>query len=309
MSTYRLRSNVSFMTVFRPWDADDDEYTQRLEIKEQIPPTLRPALLAWLRNELATAPNYSSERRTWESTVLNIQSALAVNLDQRAGTVLTKNLVSAIAQRGDKFLLRVVDFLLSMMRPERSNPGWPTEPPTAVTKLIWHLDQNMSAVTVVEGEDGSYRIARRLPLGVEESGVSAVDSASEAAGRHLTKAWMSVRSLTPDTSLAMTEAIRAVEAAAAPVVLPKDKRQQLSKIVQALKERKSWTLVLEQRDDGYPNQHLVLIGMLETLVFAQQSRHGGGEPPSLLQALSHVQLASTLVAWFATGAVVNESQT
>lgn len=139
--------------------------------------------------------------------------------------------------------------------------------------------------------------------GVEETAQASINSANEIAGRHLLKAWNEAQSLRPDTSAVMTEAIRAVEGAAGPVVIPRDPRPNLSKIVSALRDNEAWTLILSTRDDGHPDQRLVLIGMIETLAFAEQHRHSGDDP-SDLQAIAHVQLASVIVAWFSTGTVV-----
>ena len=285
------------MTVWRPWDADDDEYAQRLEIKALIPEPMRPFLHSWLASELDTAGYGHTEA----GTVHALQSAFGINFGFAPGRVSTQALVERIASESDRFLMQVVDYVAASYERRAYGPV-----PDEIDSLSWHLDQNMSAVQILPDASQAYRIARRLPLGVEDSGTDAVDRASEQAGRHLIKAWSAMRSLSPDTSLVMTEAIRAVEAAAGPVVIPKDKQQRLGKIVQTLKARETWGLVLRRRDDGVPDHRIVLIGMMETLAFAEQHRHGG-EAPSVLEALTHVQLASTLVSWFATGAVVDRA--
>ena len=287
------------MTVWRPWDAEDDEYAERLEIKSMVPDPLRPFLHAWLREELNTG-GYGS---TDAATVHELQSGLEIDFRLGLGTVKTIDLVRRIAAEDDRFLMQVVDYLAATYTQRMY-----ADVPQSIATLSWHLDQNMSAVQVSPNESNVYRIRRRLPLGVEDSGVGAVERASEQAGKHLIKAWSALRSLTPDTSLVMTEAIRAVEAAAGPVVIPRDKQQRLGKIAQALKARETWALVLKQRDDGEPDHRMVLVGMIETLAYAEQHRHGG-ESPSPLEALAHVQLASTLVAWFSTGIVVDTART
>lgn len=279
------------MEPWRPWDADDDEYAERLIVRDLIPAPLRPALRNWLRDALNSG--YS---RASEGAVNLIQSALRMNFGFEAGPVDLDLLLSSMESRGDRFIMRVVDFLLSLRSPvEWSNRD-------EVDGLEWHLDQNMAAVTIEVSGDG-YRITRRLPEGVEEAAQTAAESANSRAGRHLVKAWSEARSLTPDTSAVMTEAIRAVEAAAGPVVIPRDKQQRLGKIVAVLKDNSSWTLILPTRDDGYPNQRTVLIGMLEVLAFAEQQRHAGEEPRPEV-AMAHVQLAATLVGWFSAGVVV-----
>lgn len=283
---------------WRPWDADDEEYAERLVVRSLIPDPLRPALRAWLRGELNNA-GYGGQ--TSFALVNSLQSALRVTFGFFDGPVYTAALVGAIEERGDRFMIRVVDFCLADYTSD-GNPWSPT--PSRVEELQWHLDQNMSAVTtrLVEGK---YRITRRLPEGIEEVAQQAIDAASATAGRHLSKAWQEARSLDRDTSAVMTEAIRAVEAAAGPVVIPNDLRPRLSKIVAALKDNSKWTIGLPRRDDGYPDQRQILIGMLEVLAFAETQRHSGDDP-SGREAMTHVQLASTLVSWFSIGAIVKD---
>lgn len=277
--------------VWRPWDAEDDEFERRLIIREQIPVPLRPVVRSWLVDRLANS--YGS---TAPALIHALQSALDVYLGFPDGYVDTTKLVSAIEGRGDRFLLRVVDFLMSSYTVD-----YLTEP-REITALRWHLDQTRSAVTITT-RDQIYRLERRSPKGVEELAQEAVDSTNATAGQHLRNAWAKSRDIQPDPAGAMTEAIRAVEAAAGPVVIPKDQRPQLSKIVGAIRDNANWTLILETRDDGHPDQRDVLIGMLEVLAFAEQHRHSG-TPPTSDQAMAHAQLAATLVGWFSAGAVV-----
>ncbi|WP_425836988.1 hypothetical protein [Microbacterium sp. PA5] len=200
---------------------------------------------------------------------------------------------------GEQGLMRLVDFAVARYQ----GVGPTRQAPPEVRTLQWHLDANSSAVTVVV-RDGLFRLARRLPEGVEEAAQAAVNAGSGSAGEHLARALHAGRGLTPDPSAAMSEAIKAVEAAAGPVVLPNEKRApQLGKIVAALKDKSGWGLRFRQRDGGHPDHRAVLVGMLETLVFAQTDRHTG-RAPTVEEAQSHVLLASTLVEWFSSGTVV-----
>lgn len=287
------------MEPWRAWDADDEEYAERLVVRSLIPDPLRPALRAWLRRELHDDRTFGGQ--TSFGLVNSLQSALQVTFGFIDGPVDTAALVTAIEERGDRFMIRVVDFSLADYTSEET----PWDPmPSEVEELQWHLDQNMSAVTT-HLAGGVYRITRRLPEGVEDVAQAAVDAANATAGRHLSKAWQEARSLNPDTSAVMTEAIRAVEAAAGPVVIPNDLRPSLGKIVSALKDNGKWTIGLPRRDDGRPDQRQILIGMLEVLAFAETQRHSGDDP-SGREAMTHVQLASTLVSWFSIGAIFKD---
>ena len=281
------------MSVWRPWDADDDEYKDRSLIRELIPPPLRAPALVWIRRGLRPSGQYAYVSMP---RVHAIQTALQVDFGLSSQYVQADDMVKALAQRGDQFLSRVIDFMLSTYAhdPQGDDPG-------DVVELRRHLDHAASALDITV-RDGAYRLKRRVSLGVEELAEAAKASADALAGEHLGRAWTEAYSLTPNTSVVMTEAIKAVEAAAHPVVTPKDKQRRLGKITQAIKDQHGWTLGFPVRDDGHPDHKAVLVGMLETLIIAQADRHGGAAP-TLIEAQGHVQLASTLVQWFSSGVV------
>lgn len=277
--------------VWRPWDASDEEYTIRLVAREMLPDHARPAIQNWLETQLNTGYNQTS------SPLRNyIETSLHARFLFEPGSVNTERLVNAIFERGDRFVVQVIDLLVSGQERDGMYRA-----PAQVVQLSDYLDLAASSVAIVDDER-SFRIGRRLPDGVEEIASEAAASAGVTAGQHLTASWAAATALEPDPSKAMTEAIRAVEAAAGAVVIPKDRRPRLSKIVSAIKDAPSWTLAFDTRDDGHPDHRLVLIGMLETLVFAQRDRHGGSAPNPAV-AIGHAQLASTLISWFATGIV------
>ncbi len=208
-------------------------------------------------------------------------------------------MVRAITQKGNQFIARVIDYFLSGFETDQ----WGTTPNEAET-LKWHFDSAASAAEIAL-QDGAYRLRRRATEGVEELAEASRQSAPALAGQHLGKAWNEAYALTPNTSLAMTEAIKAVEAAAHPVVTPTAKKVRLGMMTQTIKDQSGWTLAFPNRDDGHPDHKAVLVGMLETLIIAQVDRHGG-VAPSVMEAHGHVQLASILVQWFSSGVIVRE---
>lgn len=280
-----------------PWNATEDEAEALQVIREEIPDEMRDALETWLFRELAGS--YGS---TEDSKVHLLQSALRVNLQIRDRYPDTWDLIRALkAKGGDDLLLGAVDLQLSMYPVQEF--GIPNE----VLALSTHLDLCRAAIRTEE-RDGVYRLARRLPDGVEQLGESAVLAAGNQSGTHLARAWEAATSIEPDPEKAFSEGIKAVELAANAVVTPRAKKVRLSMIVQALKDKQDWRLVLDQREDGVPDHRATLIGMLETLVFAQSGRHGGAGNTAE-QARAHVMLASLLVGWFASGAVLMKEPT
>jgi len=282
-----------------PFDATPEEVAELHVIREGIPATLRPALLAWIIDELPVMP-YSSANLTTPDMLHTLQTMLRVDFNLAPKETMTRAQVAEFFEaRGEQAVLRLVDFLASFY--QREGPWYNT--PETIGTLEFHLDAGSSAFEVYPTEEGPYRIRRRIAEGVEEAVQAAIDL-QPVAGRHLANAWRSATALEPNESFAMTEAIRAVEAASGPVVIPKEKKPTLFKVVKVLREQSGWTLVFED-SEGYPNHLDVLVGMLETLAKAQPDRHSGGKPTPL-EAQAHAQLAATLVHWFASGAVIRE---
>ena len=273
------------MEPWRPWDASDEEYAELQVVRELVPETLRDPLLGWLSETLA------EDRWVPEERVHFIQSSLRTKLHLSSHHV--DYVVQAIVDQGERFLLRVVDLVLAHQISSEAR--------ARALALDAHMMLSGSALEVDDSTD-SFRLARRSVEGIDEAIQVAINQSDRVSGTHLANAVRGIRALEPNTSDAMAEAIRAVEQAARSVVTPNDKQPRLGKIVAALREKTGWSLVLQQRDDDYPDHRAVVIGMLETLAFAQQNRHGGAAP-SVEEATAHVMLASTLVGWFSTGAV------
>ncbi|WP_068482714.1 hypothetical protein [Pseudoclavibacter helvolus] len=279
-----------------PWDADETEQQELQVIREPIPDTMRPGIESWLIQR-----RHYSMGNTNATRLNMIQTALRLRFSDTTGSIDTRQLIERISARGDQGVLRVVDLLLS----EYKTNGYGTED-VVVSRLRWHLDTAASAVDIGV-QDGAFRLRRRLPEGVEESTQLSVDASNATAGAHLAKALREIQSLEPDTSKVMTEGIRAVEAAAGAVVTPKDRKPSMGKIVGRLRDKQDWSLTLQRRNDGHPDHHAVVLGMLETLTFAEQHRHSG-EPPSQVEAQTHALLAATLVGWFSSGAIVMDAK-
>ncbi|WP_322411459.1 hypothetical protein [Microbacterium invictum] len=280
------------MQPWRPWDATDEEYAELMVIREPVPVTLEAPIRHWLEQYFAERSPYGVVN---PHVVHGIETALRVRLgltDPRPG-----ELADDVMTRGDQFILRVVDLLISDYEPD----NW-GRMPQGMAILAQHMEMSSSAVQISVVDD-VFRIGRRMPEGIEDAVQRAVDDSNATAGQHLAKAWLEMRALEPDASKVLREAIQAVEAAGGPIVIPKDKRPQLSKIVGALRDQKGWGLVLARRDDDHPDHQAVLVGMLETLAFAEQHRHSG-HGYSETEAVGHVELAATLVGWFSAGVIV-----
>jgi hypothetical protein len=106
--------------------------------------------------------------------------------------------------------------------------------------------------------------------------------------------------------VAYGEAVRAVEAAAIPVVIPADPAPTLGKVRSSLEQgAANWEMVIPAKD-GATAPVAPVVGMVALLWEGHRDRHAGGPTSaSITQAAAEaaVHLAATLVQWFVTGVV------
>lgn len=173
---------------------------------------------------------------------------------------------------------------------------------------IWRTLENLLA------EGGSaWRVAadhqsleRRVDDTVVQAAEAVLSMPNKSAGDHLATAWKAAYGLHPDATKAYSESIKAVEAAAAPMISPNNAKATLGTIIRDLKQAPDkWELVILGPDRA-PRDIASLLGMLELLWQGQSDRHGGVVPtvpiPSEAAPMA-VHLAVSLVQWFQSGAV------
>lgn len=166
--------------------------------------------------------------------------------------------------------------------------------------LAFALNVGGSAWRVAETADGTPCLERRVDATAEDAAKQEMAQGGNAA-RHLSLAWHKVYGRTLDASSAFREAVRAVEAAAKPVVLPNDPVATLGKMIRALRDKPSkW-----QSDLGTVEQ---VASMMDDLWTAQLDRHGTDDESVRLsvtpeEAEAAVHLAVLLVQWFRNGHV------
>jgi hypothetical protein len=146
---------------------------------------------------------------------------------------------------------------------------------------------------------------RCLGRRVDAAATAAAEQAIAAdPGGHLQAAWTAAYGRNPDPAKAYDEAVRAVEAAAIPVVLPKDTRATLGKVLNHLKNASGkWELAIEGPNAG---DIAPLTAMVRLLWEGHVARHAGGpnfRPQRQDEAEMAVHLAATLVQWLVSGAV------
>jgi hypothetical protein len=206
---------------------------------------------------------------------------------------------------GDR-LLDLVDWILFWY--PRMPPGSVTRPiqpwPMRLAELEQILSLGRSAWRVNAGGDG---LERRLEPAVTSAARHVIAAAPPATQDHLQAAWAAAFGRHLDADKVFSEAIRAVEDIACPLVEQKKAASGTATLGTALGELRNsfakWELVLPGQD-GQPRDISHLIGMMELLWHSQISRHGGApksrrQSPGEAQAAVH--LAVILVQWLSTG--------
>lgn len=176
--------------------------------------------------------------------------------------------------------------------------------PDARRQLNSLLSLGGSAWKVDEAGTGLERRVDPTAAASQQEAVTAGTAAGGSAGTHLATAWSETYGLHPDATKAYSESIKAVEAAAAPVVTPNDLKATLGKMIGELRANPAkYEVEIGGAHAGDVGPVLALMSMLWD---GQTDRHGGVAvtvPITAGQAAMAVHAAATLVQWFSTGLV------
>lgn len=268
---------------------------------EGVPDHLTPALIRWITGYLDNRADLTQR----------VALRLRVPLD----TPDPQQLVEAVRASDSARLLDVADMAIHLdrrlrwevdvagpedNRQEASFADWIPEyrwSTGSLAEAVEQLDQLLedagSAFTVDWGQ-------RCLKRRVDATVTAAAEHTMAAApSRHLQEAWTAIYGQHPDPAKAYDEAIRAVEAAAIPVLLPKGAKETLGTVLAHLKGAGGkWALAIEGAKAG---DVAPLTAMVELLWKGHVARHAGGpnyRPQRQDEAEMAVHLATTLVQWF-----------
>lgn len=256
-------------------------------LHEGVPPWLMESLTAWV------AGFFMGARGRWDADRLRqlereLRLPLAWN-DDPGNTLL------ADLQRDEDLFLDVVDYLLRDLR-------WFANQPNYQLRSVVDMLKEAGSAWEVTRDGRGFRLQRRVLEVVAASARQVFEV--KGAGDHLRKAWAAAYGRQPDPSRAYSEAVKAVEAAAQPIVTPKDPKSTLGKMIPVLRDAPAkWEVVLVARPDF--DRVAVVQFMAELLWQGQTDRHGTPSPVpvSQEQAEAAVHLAALLVQWFTGGSI------
>jgi hypothetical protein len=157
------------------------------------------------------------------------------------------------------------------------------------------LKRGGSAWEVTRTESG-FRLTRR-DLAAAKDAIAEVREVADRPAEFLTDAWTKIATRDPDPSGAYDKAIKAVEAAAQPVVSPANDKATLGTIIRDMKAKpQKWTFALGNMQ--------TIIDMAETL-WTNHFRHGtqARSDHTLEEADAAVHMAIPLVRYFVGGLI------
>ncbi len=168
-----------------------------------------------------------------------------------------------------------------------------------------------SAWTVGTNVAGQPCLVQRVDETVTAAAQVEMEQSGNAA-HHLRRAWHRIYGRNPDPGGSYWESVRAVEAAAKPVIAPNALKATLGTMLADLRNKpEKWSVVLGERDKA--SGVGLLIEMCSGLWKSQIDRHGTDDESiplnvSSREAEAAVHLAVTLVHWFRSGVVSRTDQ-
>lgn len=235
-----------------------------IEPVEGLPGYLATPVFRWVQQGVTRRFDDGLYRgvESHHSLLRNLQLTLRLDpplsLSQRQSAA--QDLLARI-EHDAELALDVVDYLLAHVRD--AAPGHP-QPWVAELDEMLRLGGSVWEVAMRPDQTG-YELARRSVGPVREV-IDALPPASRAH-QHLVVAWNKLVSRNPDPSAAYREAVRAVEAAAKPIVTPNDTLATLGKIIGQMKAKPDkWETTLGSVPD--------VVALLESVWKGQLDRHG-----------------------------------
>lgn len=256
---------------------------------EGVPTWLQPSLSSWV-NERISAPTGGSE--------MLLRLVRVLQWDVGSGANLWDEL-DARLNRPDE-LLDIIHYFLGR---EPSDPY--RGMPLAVAEMALCLLEAGSAWTVDRLDGEHWGLVRRLPAEIGNA-VDSVASVADRSGEHLRSARAHLYGRGPNPSEAYSDSVKAVEAAAKPVVIPKSPAATLGTIRAAIRDAPEgkFSFAITSRQGNNPRK--TLVAMLGLLYEGQRNRHGDPEGPASVgqeEADAAFHLAVTLVHLFRTGTI------
>jgi hypothetical protein len=229
------------------------------EPSEGLPPWLKGPVLDWVNDGFLVGGYEQDEALRALQLDFRLQRPLGT------GGIAPRDDLIRRMRNNDEFALDVLDWMVHNHR--YFSAGHQSQ--ECVDELGWLLNQGGSAWEVATVEYMSHQLSRRAVGPVVEVLELTASEATRAHG-HLSAAWSKLMGRGPDPSGAYREAVKAVEAVAKPVVLPKDDRATMGLMIAAMRDKPAkWSPTLGTIDGVRAQMEAVWTGQFD--------RHGTDE--------------------------------
>jgi len=259
---------------------------------EGVPPWLFESLMAWIANPFEYT--YQGNRRYDLDAMKELERRSKRALPGSSGSDKWDSLRNEMTS-DEHFMLDAVDFALDRFEFVDGDEALELEAMLNEAGSTWKV--------AVNGE--RWRLVRRLAAATEQAAEAAMSVADRAAD-HLSESQSLAFGRSPNSSTAYREAVRAVEAAAKPVISPNDGSATLGRMIGQLRAGPDRFRSAFDHE-GFSGIAYV-IATLDLLWKGEHDRHGTDDVDTEIYvdqsaAEAAVHLAVTLVEWFRSGVV------
>ena len=283
------------MSDYIPLSEREKPEAERADPSEGVPLWLRPSIADWVEDQMKSDSgwDYAAVRKAERS--VQIVPPL-VKKPTRVWFVNSHegdDLLERIRGQGnDKMILNLIDYLLRESSEEHRNE---MDEILKDGKSAWGIGPINGMVGLVRRMEPSFRTTANQAM-----------AGDAQHHRYLQKAWGAAYGRNPQPDTAYSDAVRAVEAAAIPVVRPSRSPPTLGLVIAEIRDHpKQFATRLNPSPPLEPIE--AVRQMLSLLWKSQWDRHGVDDDVPLTvsqqEAEDALALAVTLVRWFDTGAV------
>jgi hypothetical protein len=276
--------------VWKPFGAENDPTFDGLH--DGVPAWLAQSFWDWIEQTFTVVSH-----QMYVADQFNVELLRTVERQLKVSVPYTetflpegvRKLRKAFTESGRELML--ADFLLSVRAPN-SNAG--------TLKNILVEGGSRWTIGTRSGKRG---LVARVPEGVQLAAEGVMRSPGHA-GPRLAEAWNAAFSIDPNPSHAYSLAVKAVEDATIPLMLPNNPNATLGNVLSHMKDT-SWGLPFTREHGQYPVSQ-TLIGQMQMLWSGQTDRHGGADGPSVAvsqQAAEAAVMFAVPIIWaFTSGA-------
>jgi hypothetical protein len=277
------------MARFRRFGMSDEEWQASQVLVDGVPSALYEPLLQWLLSYLIGG---STLKR---GLGFQIFAATEIDLGERANDyVFTEDVVRALRTLQPLQLLQLTDYLMATHQAD-------------IVGVVFLTDRMSAAGSkwspTHDGE--AWRLQELVPEGVQTA-VEATIATAGSAGSLLQRAWSLAYGIDPNGPESYRMSVKAVETAGANCVISKKRDPSLGDVIGEIKSNPKWTLPFANKAGFETNNQETLVHLMQTLWQGQHDRHMD-TLCSVEEARAAVMSASTLVAWFTSGAVFKKA--